>query len=132
MIARTARHPERKGKEKEKALEKERGPSQLPTLRKRRPSQNPTRRMVYAHLTTQGCGFATNTAAEGGTGPVAAAAHCVGNTGKAMLEDVVEEYTEDSKEVEGEEEVATEVVVATTPPIRTALEIEMTASMATL
>ena len=88
--------------------------------------------MVYAHLTTQGCGTVTNTAAKGGTGPVAAAAHCVGNTGKAMLEDVVEEYTEDSKEVEGEEEVATEVVVATTPPIRTALEIEMTASMATL
>ena len=49
-----------------------------------------------------------------------------------MLEDVVEEDTEDSKEVEGEEEVTTEVVVVTTPPIRTDLEIEMTASIATL
>ena len=94
--------------------------------------QNPTRRVVYAHPTTQGCGFATNSLAEGGTGPVAAAAHCVGNTGKAMLEDVVEEDTEDNKEVEGEEEVTTEVVVLTTPPIRTDLEIEMTASTATL
>ena len=52
--------------------------------------QNPTRRVVYAHPTTQGCGFATNSLAEGGTGPVAAAAHCVGNTEEAMLEAVVE------------------------------------------
>ena len=128
VIARKSRRPERKGKEK--ALE--RGLSQLPTLRKRHRSQIPTRRTVYAHQPTQGCGIVTHTAAEGGTGPVATAAHCAGNTGKAMLEDVVEEDTEDSKEVEGEEEVTTEVVVVTTPPIRTDLEIEMTASIATL
>ena len=48
-----------------------------------------------------------------------------------MLEDLVEEDTEDSKEVEGEEEVTAEVVVVTTPPIWTDLQIEMTASIAT-
>ena len=132
MIARIARHPDKKGKEKEKALEKERGLSQLPMLRKRHPSQNPTRRTVYAHQPTQGCGIVTHTAAEGGTGPVAIAAQSVGNPGKAMLEDVVEEDTEGSKEEGGEEQVATEVVVAPTPPIQTDLEIKMTASTATL
>ena len=50
-----------------------------------------------------------------------------------MLEDVVEEEdTEGSKEEGLEEQVATETVVAPTPPIRTDLEIEMTATTATL
>ena len=132
MIARTARHPERKGTRKEKALEKEGGTSQQTMLGDRHPSQDPTRRVVYAHSTTQECGFATTSLAEGGTGPVAVVAHCVGNTEVAMLEAVVEKYTEDSKEEDGEEEVAAEVVAATTPPTRITLEIEMTASMATL
>ena len=43
---------------------------------------------------------------------------------------VVEEYTKDIKEEEGEEEVATEVVEATTPPTRITLEIEPTTSIA--
>ena len=47
-----------------------------------------------------------------------------------MLGAVVEEYTKDSKEEEGEEEVATEVVEATTPPTRITLEIEPTTSIA--
>ena len=46
-----------------------------------------------------------------------------------MLGAVVEEYTKDSKEEEGEEEVATEVVEATTPPTRITLEIEPTTSI---
>ena len=130
VIASTARHPERKGTGKEKALEKERGTSKQTTLGDRHPSQDPTRRAGYAHSTIQECGFATASLAEGGTGPVAVVAHCVGNTEAAMLEAVVEEYTEDSKEEDGEEEVATEVVEATTPPTRITLEIEPTTSIA--
>ena len=130
VIARKSRRPERQGKVKEKALE--RGLSQLLTLRKRHPSQLCSRRTVYAHQPTQGCGIVTNTIAEGGTGPAAIAAPSVGNQGIAMLEDVVEEDTEGSKEEGVEEQVATEVVVAPTPPIRTDLAIEMTNSIATL
>ena len=47
-----------------------------------------------------------------------------------MLRAVVGEYTVDSKEEENEEEVATEVVEATTPPTRITLEIELTTSIA--
>ena len=130
VIARTARHPERKGTRKEKALEKEWGTSQQITLGDRHPSQDPTRRAGYAHSTIQECGFATASLAEGGTGPVAVVAHCVGNPEAAMLGAVVEEYTKDSKEEDGEEEVATEVVEATTPPTRITLEIEPTTSIA--
>ena len=111
----------------------ERGLSQLQTLRKRHPSQFSSRRTVSAHLATHGCGIVTNTIAEVGTGPAAIVAPSVGNPGKALLEDVVEVDTESSKGEGVEEEVAAEVVAApTTPPIRTALEIDMSASTATL
>ena len=128
MIAR--KHPERRRTRKVKALDKEWGTSQQSLLKDSHPSQFPTCRAGYAHTTIQECGSAAASLAEGGTGPVAVVAHCVGNPEAAMLGAVVEEYTKDSKEEDGEEEVATKVVEATTQPTRITLEIEPTTSIA--
>ena len=74
-------------------MAKERGMSQLQTLRKRRPRQFSSRKkMVFAHQAPQVFGTAIDTTAEVGTGPAADVAPSAGtgSPGKAMLEDVVE------------------------------------------